>query len=182
MPGAVDGIEMAVRAVTGQQVSVSGARTIVGRIVERCAARLPFDDAELRFVFPDAEAVADADLAGIGMPGARVRSIQAVARALADGTVALDAGSDRVATRAALLALPGIGPWTADYLCMRALGDPDVFLAGDLGVRKGAARLGVDDDPRVLAEHAMRWRPWRSYAVMHLWGIYVRSLSKGSAR
>ncbi len=173
VPGSVDGTEMAVRAIAGQQVSVSGASTIVGRIVERCGTRLPFADSQLRTVFPHAAAVADADLAGIGMPGSRVRSIQTVARAIADGDVALDGGSDRPTTRAALLALPGIGTWTADYLSMRALGDPDAFLAGDLGVRKGAALLGLPDESRALDAYAARWRPWRSYAVLHLWGAFA---------
>ncbi|HEY1740808.1 MAG TPA: DNA-3-methyladenine glycosylase 2 family protein, partial [Acidimicrobiia bacterium] len=142
--------------------------------------RLPFDDPELRVVFPDAAAIAKADFERIGMPGARVRAVQTLAAAIDAGDVALDGGADRAEARAALLALPGIGPWTADCLSMRALGDPDVFLAGDLGVRKGAALLGIDSAPRPLAAYAARWGPWRSYAVLHLWSTLVRSLAKGS--
>ncbi|HEY3833824.1 MAG TPA: AlkA N-terminal domain-containing protein [Acidimicrobiia bacterium] len=179
VPGSVDGVEMAVRAVVGQQVSIAGASTIVGRIVDRCGEPLPFDDPDLRVVFPDAADIAKADFDGIGMPGARVRAVQTLAAAIACGDIALDGGSDRAATRAALLVLPGIGPWTADCLSMRALGDPDVFLAGDLGVRKGAALLGIDSAPKPLAAYAARWGPWRSYAVMHLWSTLVRSLSEG---
>jgi len=81
----------------------------------------------------------------------------------------LDGGSDRSEVREALLALPGIGPWTADYIALRALGDPDVFLPTDLGVRRGAKALGLPDDPKELAAHAERWRPWRSYATIRLW-------------
>ncbi len=169
VPGSVDGTEMAVRAVVGQQVSVAGARTIVGRIVQRCGDALAFDELELTHVFPTAAAIADADLDGIGMPTSRIRTVQAIARAIADEVIVLDGGSDREATRAALLGVAGIGPWTADYLTMRALGDPDAFLPTDLGVRKGAALLGIADDVRALTERSTRWRPWRSYAVMYLW-------------
>ncbi len=182
VPGSVDGVEIAVRAVVGQQVSVTGASTIVGRIVERCGTPLPFADPELRSVFPSAADLVGADLAGIGMPGARIRTVQGVAKAIDGGAIELDGGSDRDTMRAALLAQPGIGPWTADYLAMRALAHSDAFLPGDLGVRKGAALLGIDDAPRALADHATGWRPWRSYAVLHLWSTLVRSLAKGSQR
>src|SRR5207245_93900 len=128
---------------------------------------------------PSGADLAEADLDGIGMPGARIRTVQAVARALADGELALDTGGDRETTRRALVGLPGIGPWTADYLAMRALGDPDAFLPTDLGVRKGAALLGIADAPRALEAHAARWRPWRSYAVLHLWSTLVLSAAKG---
>jgi AraC family transcriptional regulator of adaptative response / DNA-3-methyladenine glycosylase II len=103
------------------------------------------------------------------MPAARRRTIRALAEAVATGELLLDGGSDRAETEARLLALPGVGSWTASYLALRALGDPDVFLPTDLGVRRGAAALGLPDDPTALAEHARRWRPWRSYAVIRLW-------------
>ena len=120
VPGSVDGTEMAVRVVVGQQVSIAGASTIVGRLVDRCGDRLPFDDPELRLVFPDAAAIAAADFDRIGMPGARVRAVQTLAAGIACGDVALDGGADRAETRAALLDRPGIGPWTADCVAMRA--------------------------------------------------------------
>ncbi|GAB3815922.1 hypothetical protein GCM10027605_64110 [Micromonospora zhanjiangensis] len=103
------------------------------------------------------------------MPAARRESIRAAARAVADGHLHLDPGADRDEAVARLTALPGIGPWTAGYVAMRGIGDPDAFLATDLAVRQGAAALGLPDDPRALADHARRWRPWRSYAVIRLW-------------
>ncbi len=166
VPGAVDGFEMAVRAIVGQQVSVAGARTVVGRIVTRCGAEITTGHADLNRRFPDCVAAAVADLDGIGMPTARIATVQRLASALANGDITLDAGSDRGATRAKLLALKGIGPWTADYIAMRALGEPDALLPTDLGVKKGAALLGIDGD---LEAYSQRWRPFRSYALMHCW-------------
>jgi AraC family transcriptional regulator of adaptative response / DNA-3-methyladenine glycosylase II len=95
--------------------------------------------------------------------------LQALAQRLADGTVCLDAGADRDEAEAQLVAVPGIGPWTAHYLRMRALSDPDVFLATDLAVKAGATRLGLPSDQRSLEAVAQRWRPWRSYALRHVW-------------
>ena len=166
VPGAVDGFEMAVRAIVGQQVSVAGARTVVGRIVVRCGAAYSSGVAALSACFPTPDAVAAADLAGIGMPSARIATVQRVATAVANGDVVLEPWSEPVATRNSLLALKGIGPWTADYIAMRALSDPDAFLPADLGVRKGAAALGITDD---LDQYSQRWRPFRSYALMHCW-------------
>ena len=102
------------------------------------------------------------------MPAARRATLRGLAAAVVEG-LRLDGGSDRAEVRAELLALPGIGPWTADYIALRALGDPDVFLPTDLGVRRGAKALGLPDDPKKLAAHAERWRPWRSYATIRLW-------------
>ncbi len=166
IPGAVDGFEMVVRAVVGQQVSVAGARTVTGRIVERCGQDVASCVDGLSRLFPTAEAVAVGDLSGIGMPQSRIETVQRVAASIADGTITLDAGSDLMATRASLVAHKGIGPWTADYVAMRALGDPDAFLPTDLGVRKGAAALGIEGD---LEARAQRWRPFRSYGLMHCW-------------
>jgi AraC family transcriptional regulator, regulatory protein of adaptative response / DNA-3-methyladenine glycosylase II len=103
------------------------------------------------------------------MPAARRATIRAVARAVLDGTLYLDPGADRAETERRLLELPGIGPWTASYIALRALGDPDVFLATDLGVRRGAELLGLPTDPKTLDAYAQRWSPWRSYAVIRLW-------------
>ena len=164
-PGAVDGFEMAARAVVGQQVSVAGARTVLGRLARAHGERAfdgPGDDADL--LFPAASAIAALDPAQLPMPRARARALVALAQQSADGSVTLDAGADRADTRAALLAVPGIGAWTADYLRMRALGDPDVGLVTDLGVRSAAAALGID-----LAGGRPDWAPWRSYATHHLW-------------
>ncbi|WP_436982233.1 AlkA N-terminal domain-containing protein [Streptomyces sp. enrichment culture] len=164
-PGAAQPHELAVRAVLGQQITVSGARTLGGTLVAAYGKPLPAPDGALTHVFPTADALADAPLGELGMPGARRRTLRTLCAALADGTVTLDPGADRDATEAALLALPGIGPWTAGYLRMRALGDPDVFLPGDAGVRHGLAGIGA------TAADAEGWRPWRSYAVHHLWQV-----------
>lgn len=170
IPGSPDAFEIAVRAVLGQQVSVAGARTLAARLVEAHGKPLAAPAGPVTHLFPDPDALADAGLAEVGMPGARRRALRGLAAAVAGGELVLDRGAARAETSAALQALPGIGPWTASYVALRGLGDPDVFLAGDLGVRKAAARLGLPDRPRELERYAERWRPWRSYAVLHLWG------------
>ena len=164
VPGAVDGAELAARAVLGQQVSVAGARTLAGRLTSALGEPLPdaLADEQLTHAFPTAAAIAAADPAGLPLTRARAHALRALCGAVADGTLALDPGAERDATRERLLTLPGIGPWTAEYVAMRALGDPDAFPATDLGVKKALERLGYDADPD-------RWRPWRAYAVQHLW-------------
>ena len=173
VPGHVDGAELAVRAVLGQQVTVTGARTLASRLVERLGKPLDAPDGGLTHRFPDPGAIAGADLSDFGVPGARSAALQTICGAIADGSVTIDSGADREELRAALVALPGIGPWTAEYVLMRAVGDPDAFLPTDLGVRKGAAALGLESDARTLTARAERWRPWRAYAVMHLWAAYA---------
>ena len=108
------------------------------------------------------------------MPASRLRTLTAVSTALHTGELVLDPGVDRADTERQLLALPGIGPWTAGYLAMRAVGDPDVFLPTDAGVRIALDRLEMDPDPKAVAALAERWRPWRSYALLHLWGTLSR--------
>jgi AraC family transcriptional regulator of adaptative response / DNA-3-methyladenine glycosylase II len=163
VPGAVDGFELAVRAILGQQVSVRAARTFAGRLVQRCGQPLPAPVGSLTHAFPTAAAVAGADLDGIGLTGSRVRTLRAVAEAVADGGLVLDAVADRDQVRAQLLALPGIGEWTADYIAMRALGDPDAFPATDLVLRRSIEGM----DPARIES----WRPWRAYAATHLWQL-----------
>ena len=165
VPGAVDGFEMAVRAVLGQQISVAGARTLARRLTERYGTPVR-DTGDLTHLFPDAGALAAADPDDLPMPRARGRSLVALAEAVAEGRLPLDRSGDRADVRRLLLEIPGIGPWTADYVAMRALGDPDVFLATDLGVRQGLAKLGIPGD---AVQAAKRWRPWRAYAQMHVW-------------
>ncbi|MBW1596140.1 DNA-3-methyladenine glycosylase 2 family protein [Streptomyces sp. JJ38] len=171
-PGAADGGELAARAVLGQQVTVQAARTLAGRLVETYGKPLPAPDGTLTRLFPRPETLADAELAELGMPGARRAALRTVMTALAEGSVRLDPGADREDAERALLALRGIGPWTASYIRMRALGDPDVFLTGDAGVRHGLARLDGAVDPAA-------WRPWRSYAVHHLWAGPARPAALG---
>jgi AraC family transcriptional regulator of adaptative response / DNA-3-methyladenine glycosylase II len=161
VPGSVDGFELAVRAVLGQQVSVRAARTFGARLVQRCGAPLATPRGGLTHAFPTADAVAGADLDGLGLTGGRVRTLAALASAVASGGLVLEPDADRDETRARLLALPGIGAWTADYVAMRALGDPDAFPATDLVLRRLIAHL---DTTQIDS-----WRPWRAYAAMHLW-------------
>ncbi|MFG1678387.1 AlkA N-terminal domain-containing protein [Micromonospora sp. NPDC049282] len=171
LPHAVDGFEMAVRAVTTQQVSLRSARTTLTHLltaVRRDQAVADGAPGALRAFPSPAEVLAAPDPA-FRMPGARRETIRALARAVAGGELDLEPGGDREEAVGQLTALPGIGPWTAGYLAMRALGDPDVILATDLGVRRGAAALGLPDDPKTLHACADRWRPWRSYATIRLW-------------
>ena len=173
VPGSVDGAELAFRAVLGQQVSVTGARTIAGRLVDRYGEQLPKGLAavggEPTHLFPGPPAVAGAILDGLGVPAARRKTLRSLARALAEGEIVLDPGSERGEVERSLLGLRGIGPWTASYVAMRALRDPDAFLPTDLGVRKAVQRFGHADDRRSVAALAERWRPWRAYATQHLW-------------
>ncbi|MBM2622555.1 DNA-3-methyladenine glycosylase 2 family protein [Actinoplanes sp. LDG1-06] len=163
VPRSVDGFEMAVRAVVGQQVSVSGARTTLGRMIR------PFRKPDTLVGFPSAAEIAALPDTAFGMPAARRGTVRALADAVADGKIDLNPGADREETVARLTELPGIGAWTAGYVAMRAIGDPDVFLPTDLAVRRGAKALGLPDTPKVLSAYAERWRPWRSYALIRLW-------------
>jgi AraC family transcriptional regulator of adaptative response / DNA-3-methyladenine glycosylase II len=163
--GSADPFETAVRATIGQQISVAAARTVAGRIVATAGEPLAVDGGPLTHVFPSAEALAALDRAALPMPWSRRRTIVELARRVATGELVLDADADRVAVVAGLLDVPGIGPWTTGYVLMRGFGDPDVFLPTDLGARAGLATLGVD------AGRAERWRPYRSYALHHLWTI-----------
>jgi AraC family transcriptional regulator of adaptative response / DNA-3-methyladenine glycosylase II len=159
VPGCADPAEIAVRAVLGQQVSVAAARTQAGRLTDRAGERLDEPCGAVTHLFPAPAALAGLDPETLPMPRARGRALVAIAAALADG---LDPRE-----RAAFLALRGVGPWTADYVAMRC-GDRDVLLDTDLGVRRGFARLA---DPAALVRRAEAWRPWRSYAVQHLWSL-----------
>jgi AraC family transcriptional regulator of adaptative response / DNA-3-methyladenine glycosylase II len=167
--GSVDGAEIAVRAVIGQQISVAGARTLTGALVTRLGKPLTAPDGALTHLFPEPGTLAEADPSSLGLPAARGRAAVGLARAVDAGTISLDPGADREATRRQLLGLPGIGPWTADYVAMRALGDPDVLLETDAGTRRACGRLGLPASADALRRHAQRWRPWRSYALQHLW-------------
>ena len=170
VPGAWDGFELAVRAILGQQVSVKGATTLAGRVVE--AAGTPLADRGepgLTHLFPSPRALAEADLAGIGMPGARAGAIRALAEAVDRGEISFDAAADPAVLQRQLTTLPGIGPWTAQYIAMRALGEPDAFPERDLGLLRSAARLGLAQDAAGLLARAEAWRPWRAYAAVCLW-------------
>lgn len=164
VPRTVDEAEFAVRAVLGQQVSTAAARTHAARLVARHGP--PIVDAEggLTHVFPSPEELTELDPWSLRVPDARRRSLVALVAGLADGTVDLSPGTDWARARRQLAALPGFGPWTVETIAMRALGDPDAFPAGDLGVRRAAGELGLAD----VVAHADHWRPWRAYAVQYL--------------
>ncbi len=157
-------------------MSIGGARTIAGRLTLALGAALTTADATLTHRFPTAASIAAADPALLPMPNARKRALQALTALLADdsdsgGRLVLDPGSDRTDVEARLLAVPGVGPWTASYIAMRALADPDVFLATDLGARHAAERLGLPSGAVELERHSRSWRPWRSYALQHMWSV-----------
>ncbi|PXY21182.1 AlkA N-terminal domain-containing protein [Prauserella muralis] len=166
VPGAVDGPELVLRAMLGQQVSVAAARTAAGRLAAALGEPTAAAGAgEPGLLFPSPAAVAEHGAEVLRGPRRRVEAILAVAAALAGGELDVHVGREPAELRADLLAAPGIGPWTADYVLMRVLGHPDILLDGDLALRKGAAAFGIGD----LTGHAQAWRPWRSYAGMYLW-------------
>lgn len=168
IPGTLDGFALAVRAILGQQVSVRGATTVMGRVVQRFGDRYEGAHPLLTRLMPTAGRLAmlrTRDLATLGMPGARADAVIALARAVAAGEVVLDPGADATRTIRALTALPGIGAWTAHYIAMRALRWPDAFPANDLVLRRAAGNLTAAQ----LTRLAEPWRPWRAYAAMHLW-------------
>jgi AraC family transcriptional regulator of adaptative response / DNA-3-methyladenine glycosylase II len=158
-----------VRAVLGQQVSTKAARAHASRLVTAYGQPVHDPNGTLTRTFPSVEQLADIDPAHLAVPKARRRTLIALIAGLAEGNVVLDAGCDWDAARRQLLALPGIGPWTAEVIAMRGLGDPDAFPASDLGLRLAAMQLGLPAAERALTERSRSWRPWRSYATQHLW-------------
>lgn len=172
VPGHVDAHELAIRAVLGQQVSLGGAATLAGRLVAAHGEPLERPVGGVTHLFPAAAALVDAEPA---MPRARAAALRTLAEALASGELPLDVGVDRESAHAALVALPGIGPWTASYIAMRALRDPDAFLPTDLGVRHALDRLGQDSRPTAVVALAERWRPYRATAVQHLWASLAQA-------
>jgi AraC family transcriptional regulator of adaptative response / DNA-3-methyladenine glycosylase II len=176
VPGAVDAEVIANRAVLGQQVSLAGAATLAGRIVAAYGEPLTKPVGGVTHAWPAAavlaEAAADADAGGAwAMPASRRRAIRGLSEALASGDLALHPDADRRATEDRLLALPGIGPWTASYIAMRALHDIDAFLPSDLGVKCALDRLGLDSRPAAAELISLAWRPYRAYALQHLWAV-----------
>ena len=178
VPRTADPEQFAVRAVLGQQVSTAAARTHAGRLV--LAHGQPIEDPEggLTHLFPTPAALAELDPQALAMPRSRRATLQAVVAALVAGDLDLGIGGDWERTRARLAELPGVGPWTVETVAMRALGDPDAFLPGDLGVRVAVERLGLPTGARALAERSSRWRPWRAYAVQHLWATGEHAVNR----
>ena len=163
VPGSFDGFELATRAILGQQVSVTAATTLAGRLAARFGEPLDEPEGSLTHYFPGPTRLADAEVETIGLPARRAATIRDLARAVVAGDIVLDGTADRDETKARLLELPGFGPWTVAYIAMRSLRDPDAFLATDLGVRQATERLKID------GQRNERWSPWRAYATMYLW-------------
>ncbi|MGH3854709.1 MAG: AlkA N-terminal domain-containing protein [Pseudonocardiaceae bacterium] len=178
VPRSTDGAEFAVRAVLGQQVSTAAARTHAARLVEAHGERVTDPAGTLTHLFPDVAALADLDPERLAMPTSRRRTLTTLVTALAEGTLALGAGSDWHAARAVLSALPGLGPWTVEMIAMRALGDPDAFVPTDLGITAAARVLGLPAGVAALTERAERWRPWRAYAVQYLWATGEHAVNR----
>ncbi len=170
IPGAWDGFELAVRVILGQQVSVPRATELAGKLTAAFGAPLPQPERGLDALFPEPEALARADIAGLGlMPAARANAIRRLAAAVVDDPALLEAPESLDAARETLGGIAGIGPWTVEMIAMRALGDPDAFPAGDLGLRRTLAEDGVRPDARALEVRSQAWRPWRAYGALALW-------------
>ncbi len=166
VPRCVDGAEMAVRAVLGQQISTAAARTHAAKLAAAVGDPVADPSGSISYLFPTPDRLLGARFA---LPAARARSLTALLRAVSDGRMSLDPGCDREQALGTLASLPGVGPWTAQIVAMRALGDPDAFPGTDLGVARAAAAIGLGSSPSTLAERSNRWRPWRAYAVQYLW-------------
>jgi AraC family transcriptional regulator of adaptative response / DNA-3-methyladenine glycosylase II len=167
IPGVWDPFECAVRAVVGQQVSVAAGRTFAARLVARVGRPIAPGADGLTHLFPSAAAIASADLDGLGLTGARIATLRVLARAVADGVIDFGAPADEIV--AALTALPGVGAWTAQYVALRGLNEPDAFPSGDVVLRRLASANGTPLTRRALDARAAAWRPWRGYATVHLW-------------
>ena len=169
VPGCADPAELAVRAVLGQQVSLAAARTLAARLVAECGEPLAEPRGSVTHLFPAATAIAAYPAERLAMPRSRARAVLTLGGALASGELELGSEADCDRAREAMLAVPGIGPWTAEYVAMRALGDRDAFLPTDLGVRHALVALGAAADSASAAARAESWRPYRAYALQHLW-------------
>jgi AraC family transcriptional regulator of adaptative response / DNA-3-methyladenine glycosylase II len=174
VPRCVDGAELAVRAVLGQQISTAAARTYAARLVAQCGEPVSDSRGGLNHLFPTSEALEGVHLA---MPATRRRTLDGLIEALRSQRLSLDPGSDRGEALSVLSTLPGFGPWTTQVIAMRALGDPDAFPATDLGVRRAAEALGLPASPVALTARAERWRPWRAYAVQYLWSAVAHPIN-----
>jgi AraC family transcriptional regulator, regulatory protein of adaptative response / DNA-3-methyladenine glycosylase II len=164
VPGCWSGFELGVRAILGQQITVKGATTLAGELVRRRGKTFP-GPGELTHVFPTPEVLAQADLGSLGMPKARAETIRSFARAVSDGRIHFEGSAALEEFLASLRTIPGIGSWTAQYIAMRVLGEPDAYPSGDLGLLHA---LGVNNSAE-LEHRFATWRPWRAYATMYLW-------------
>jgi AraC family transcriptional regulator of adaptative response / DNA-3-methyladenine glycosylase II len=171
------------RAVLGQQVSVSAAHTTAASLSERLGAEIDDPNGSITRCFPTPAAIASADPATLPLPRVRREALQSIAGNIATGSLKLDAGADPSEALFFLLGVRGVGVWTASYIAMRALADPDVFLPGDSGIARALRQLGCPDDPASAIRLAESWRPWRSYATVHLWSSLTdQRLGQGRLR
>jgi AraC family transcriptional regulator of adaptative response / DNA-3-methyladenine glycosylase II len=177
VPGTIDGFELTIRAIIGQQVSVAGARTLAARLVTTLGEPLDQPHGTLTHFFPTANTIAHSDVQGLGLTRSRVTALQSLAYAVAKEGLTLDSDSDQEQAITRLLQIPGIGPWTASYVAMRALGDPDAFPATDLGLRRAFEQLGQPSNTINIEKHAESWRPWRAYGAHHLWANLAAPLT-----
>lgn len=173
VPGCVDGAEIVIRAVLGQQISVAAARTAAARLTASLGKPLPHPEGSVHRLFPSPDALASGAADLLTGPRRRTETVRIVSEALADGTLQVDPGREESELRAELEAFPGIGPWTANYVVMRVLGSPDILLDGDLALRRGAAVLGLPSESKSLRLHSAKWSPWRSYAGVLLWRAHA---------
>jgi AraC family transcriptional regulator of adaptative response / DNA-3-methyladenine glycosylase II len=169
LPGSVDGAEIVTRALIGQQITVAAARTALSTLADTLGEPLSTPDGPLTRLFPTPTAIAEQGATVLRGPRRRIDTILTVNAALASGELDVHVGADPDELSHTLQQFSGVGPWTAGYVLMRVLGAPDVLLTGDVAMRKGAANLGLPSTPEGLAEHGNQWRPWRSYAGLHLW-------------
>jgi AraC family transcriptional regulator of adaptative response / DNA-3-methyladenine glycosylase II len=182
LPSGWDGFEIAVRAILGQQISVAAARTFAARVAQQFGERLPSAAVPgLEYLFPTPAALADADLGTIGLTRSRAETVRTVARAVLDGSVDFRVERTLQDFVARWTALPGIGPWTAHYIAMRALGHPDAFPADDLVLQRALPNDGSRLTAPALTAHAQAWRPWRAYAVIHLWRDSMKPMLQEAA-
>jgi AraC family transcriptional regulator of adaptative response / DNA-3-methyladenine glycosylase II len=179
VPRTVDPVEFAVRAVLGQQVSTAAARTHAARLVLAHGEVVPDPGGGgVTHLFPTAQALAELDPRSLAMPASRRATLLGLVSAVVDGEIELGVGSDWGAARERLSGLAGFGPWTVESVLMRALGDPDAFLPGDLGVKVAARELGLPATPAALTKASLRWRPWRAYAVQYLWATGDHAINR----
>ncbi len=178
VPGAIDGFELTVRAILGQQVSVAGARTLAARLVRVFGQPLDRPHGTLTHYFPTPYALAQSDFQSLGLTRSRITALQALSQTVVAENLLLTPAADREQTITRLLQIPGIGPWTTSYIAMRALGDPDAFPATDLGLRRAFEQLGQSSNTRNIEKHAESWRPYRAYAAHHLWANLIAPTSE----
>jgi len=175
IPGTVDPFELVVRAILGQQVSVPGARTLAARLAACYGAPLPGPRGSLRISFPSPDLLVEAEIERLGVTRSRAEAIRQVALLIGSGELELMRGKQLLATYERLLAVKGIGPWTASYVALRALGDPDALVAGDLGVRQVLGGRATPLSAAAVTQQAVSWRPFRGYATVHIWATLLRS-------